>query len=270
MVGPELSVEFGNGNGGVETTDWETDEITELVLDPIVYDVTVNDRDALVEPIEIEGEPLDRFAVPVDVIPDGTAVLLGIFVEFDMGNGTDVKLPAGTVELVIGPVGTGAELKDTGPGPVGTRLPVDPNIVGTVALDNGKGAEVLPALDVPVAPLESGNGTVDVEEILVSVRDPDATTLLSSILVNDAVDRVLMEPELEMETPELPAVGPWALVEFEVGKGAALEVVELDMLEVVVGEVKVDVDAPMLPPFEILWPDEPNFLEECYYLPSES
>lgn len=65
--------------------------------------------------------------------------------------------------------------------------------------------------------MESGNGTVDDEKVLLSVRDPDATTLLSSILVDDAVDRVVTEPELEIETPELPAVGPWALVEFEAG-----------------------------------------------------
>lgn len=65
----------------------------------------------------------------------------------------EVKLPGGTVEFVNGPVGSGVELKDIGPGPVGTRLPVDPDMVGTVAFDNGKGAEELLALDIPVAPV---------------------------------------------------------------------------------------------------------------------
>lgn len=55
--------------------------------------------------------------------------------------------------------------------------------------------------------LESGNGTVDFEVLLI-VRDPDATTLLISILVDDAVDRVVTEPRVELEMPELPAVGP--------------------------------------------------------------
>ncbi|XXH05801.1 hypothetical protein Hte_012239 [Hypoxylon texense] len=152
-VGPKLPVEFDSGNGGVEITDWETDEISEPALGPVVNGVTGSGEDALEDPTGT-GEPVDGFAVPVGVMPDGSVVPLGIFVEFGMGNGTDVKLPGGTVEFVNGPVGPGVELKDIGPGPVGTRLPVDPDIVGAVALDNGKGAEELLALDIPVAPLE--------------------------------------------------------------------------------------------------------------------
>lgn len=88
-VGPKLPVEFDSGNGGVDITDWEADEIPEPVLDPAVYGVTVNGKDALEELTGIE-EPLGRFVVPVEVMPDGSMVPLGIFVEFDMGNGADV------------------------------------------------------------------------------------------------------------------------------------------------------------------------------------
>ncbi|KAL7621224.1 hypothetical protein AAE478_008541 [Parahypoxylon ruwenzoriense] len=65
-----------------------------------------------------------------------------------------LRAPVGAVKLVGNPDGRGVILKETGPGPVGTRLPVDPNIVGVVILDNGNGAEALPKLLTPDAPVD--------------------------------------------------------------------------------------------------------------------
>ncbi|KAI0172398.1 hypothetical protein GGR52DRAFT_572235 [Hypoxylon sp. FL1284] len=70
MVGPKLSVEFDSGNGGVEK---EADEDSPLE-----------------GPLETQGGPLDKLVIPTEVIPDGSTVLLGTFVEFVMGNGADV------------------------------------------------------------------------------------------------------------------------------------------------------------------------------------
>lgn len=84
-VGPRLPVEFESGNGGVETPDWEADEMAEPALG-IVYDVEVNGVDVLEEPTELKGEPL----VAVEVMTDDPTVPLGTFVEFDKGNGADV------------------------------------------------------------------------------------------------------------------------------------------------------------------------------------
>lgn len=57
----------------------------------------------------------------------------------------------------------GVELKEIGPGPVGTRLPVDPN-VGIVAFDSGKGAdELLIPIDCPIGLLDGDPVEMGVE-----------------------------------------------------------------------------------------------------------
>lgn len=121
-----------------------------------------------------------------------------------------MKLPGGAVEFVNGPVDIGTELKDIGPGPVGTRVPVDPDIVGTVALDNGKGAEVLLALNVAV-PVGLVIVDRDVE------RDEEKGT------EDIGINGLLLEPE-GCPVPVGPAIDE---VELVMGKGAVWELLKL-------------------------------------------
>lgn len=105
--------------------------------------------------------------------------------------------------------------------------------------------------------LESGNGAIVVEDVSLSVRVPDATILLISILDTDDVDIDDVEPvvgnsvvtklELAIENPELPAVGPLLFVTFETGNGGIVE--ELEIPEPADGETVPDdkVSVPMVP-----------------------
>ncbi|KAI8966382.1 hypothetical protein F5Y11DRAFT_365210 [Daldinia sp. FL1419] len=166
-VGPRLLVEFVKEKGGVNPEAVGAVGLGKPVLGLVVKGVIVSGRVKLEELIGPVREPLGRLCNPVEN-PNALVGLFVTFVEFGMGKGADelgigtealletpegiipvelliliVRLPESTVEFAAEPVGMGAELKDTGPGPVGIRLPEDPN-VGVVAFGSGKGADEPP------------------------------------------------------------------------------------------------------------------------------
>lgn len=102
--------------------------------------------------------------------------------------------------------------------------------------------------------LESGNGIVDTEDVLLPVRVPDATTLLSSILdkkvADTEVERLVDNGviiELGLDIPEPPAEGPRRLVELDTGKGGRLEVVKLEIPGPAEADTAVDEETSVLP-----------------------
>lgn len=114
--------------------------------------------------VELEG-PFGGLVGPVEILIDDAKEPLAEIVALGMGNGADepgtwAVIPLETPELMVppallgptvepiesvvvfinDPVGIGVELRETGPGPVDTRLPVDDN-TGVVALLNGNGGD---------------------------------------------------------------------------------------------------------------------------------
>lgn len=184
-IGPTLEDEFVDGNGGVDVGDEKDEKLLEPELSPVVSRVVVENIVALEGPVVNEEELLEEVSRCVEVKPDaGTDVI----VEFGTGNGANVLelslvkllgipvlwrldvvevptvvLPVGKEELIFVSVGMSVEFEETGPGLVGTRLPVDPAVVDFVLFDKGNGSElllILVRLDVVV---------INVEEITVGL-----------------------------------------------------------------------------------------------------
>lgn len=227
VAAPELSVEFDNGNGGVDASDWEPDGVIEPTLGIVVNGVTVNGIDVLEGPTGIERDSVGRFEDPVEVMPVDPGAPLTVFVELGMGNGADdpevwavtlletpepaildmlvippVEPPERMLEFVNGPVGIGVVLRETGPGPVGTRLPVDPNIVEVVELENGNGAEI-EDVGNPGLPLEPTDCPVGLpKEDPVELRVEVDETLVGGKIVPEfdtPVELTAGEVELDIE-----------------------------------------------------------------------